>query len=205
MLNRLSATNTIKEYKMIVYTSEKAISALNIKTYDKIEGAQSLLAKYHYDKEKDDVTLAWGCETFYFMGKRGLQVVHAASGLTVFLFNLNYDEPGLIGQQIKSAVGHLFEETVDIHPQLKKFFAAAPDFVFVPLTDKALASQLQRITLETAEGLDFHNYLENGVLRTRKLNSVYNYNKLFAFGKGHKKDTKAAQAFINVLKEHYHY
>lgn len=188
---------------MIVYASEKAISGLNIKTYDKIEGAQSLLAKYHYDKENGNTVLEWGCEMFYFLGKRGLQVVHAASGLTVFLFNLNYDEWPLIGQQVKSAVGHIFEETVDIHPQLKKFFVDAPEFVFAPLEDKALTAQLNRITLETAEGLDFNNYMDNGVLRTRKLNSVYNWNKLFSFGKGHKKDIKAAQAFINVLKEHY--
>ena len=189
---------------MILYASQKAVSGLNIKTYDVIEGPQSLLAKYHYEKENGNPIIEWGCEMFYFLGKRGLQIVHAASGLTVFLFNLNYGDQETIGQQLKSAVGHIFEDSIDIHPQLKKFFAEQPTFVFAPLEDKALTAQLERITLETAEGLDFRKYMENEMLRTRKLNIDYNKEKLFSFGKNHKiKDMHAAEAFKVVLKDYY--
>ena len=189
---------------MIIYTSPKAISGLNIKTYDKIEGAQSLLAKYHYEKEKGKTLFEWGCDMFYFLGKRGLQIVHAASGLTVFLFNLNYDEPDAIGNQLKSSVGHIFENTPELHLPLKKFFAEEPTYVFAEIDDKALTAQLDRITLETAEGIDFHKYIEADVLRTRKLNYEYNFKKLFSFGKNHKiKGLTAAEAFKVVLMEHY--
>lgn len=189
---------------MIIHASPRSISGLNLRTYDKIDGAQSLIAKYYYDKEKGNPLLEWGCDMFYFLGKRALQIVHAASGLTVFLFNLNYDEQDGIGQQIKSNVAYIYEDCAEFRPVLKKFFTDSTSYIFDTLTDKALNARLERIKLETAEGLDFRDYIENGVLRTRKLNKEYNWTKLSSFGKSSKiKNVNAAEAFLIVLNEKY--
>lgn len=189
---------------MLIHASPNAISGLNLRTYDKIEGAQSLVAKYFYDKEKGNALNEWACDMFYFLGKRGMQIMHAASGLTIFLFNLNYDEQDVIGQQMQSSLSYIFEDCVELRPALKKFISDSPTYVYDKLTDKAMIARLERTKLETAEWLDFHSYIENGILRTRKLNKEYNWVKLSSFGKNSKiKKMNAAQAFMTVLMEKY--
>ncbi len=189
---------------MVIHASQNSISGLNIRTYDKIEGAQSLISKYFYEREKDNDLLDWGCDMFYFLGKRALQVVHAASGLTVFLFNLNYDEQDEIGQQLRSYISSIFEDCVELRPMLKKFFAASPAFVYDKLVDKAMIARLERTKLLTADGLDFREYMTNGMLHTRKLNKEYNWIKLGSFGNSAKiKKLSAAQAFMTMLMDNF--
>lgn len=80
-----------------------------------------------------------------------------------------------VGDAIAQYMFDIYSDNAEMTKLLKKFFANYPLVCFAKLTDRSAISTLNRLqTYYLEDGYRLYDYIENGILQTRKLNRFLN-------------------------------
>ncbi len=165
-----------REKSMIFYATKKTVERYKLPMPEDFQDSQARqLVSAVMAAEQRDRLLEWGCKIFYFDGRKCIQVVNFASKLTFFLVDVKMKDREFISNTIAHYMFDLYEGNKEMTALLERFFAEHPITVFAKLTDKSAIASLNH--METGflmDGYRLYDYIEGGILHTRKLNKYVN-------------------------------
>ena len=163
------------------------------------------IAKATLKKESGNRLLEWGGKLFYFDKRKCIQFVNFASKLTIFVFDIKMDDLPMVGNYIANYLLDIYSNDKTMIKYLKRLFEEHPVCCFSKLTDKSAISTINRTQWTFAEdGYRFYDFIENGILNTRKINKLVNTDWLFTQKtNGTTEYFYAADKFKKLLNEKY--
>ena len=172
---------------MIIYTTKQTRERYNITPLEKMSDPLKEFYQSILDNEGCDDLLGWGAKLFYFDRRKCLQVVNFASKFTIFLIDVKAN----ILSQVPS---YMFEYIFDIYKNdnlmikcLNKMIDEYPFCAFSKLTNRSIISTLNQTEMSFAGyGYHFYEYIENGIIQSRKINRDINRDWLFSKQNGKK-------------------
>ena len=191
---------------MILYATIQTIKELDIPMPEKLSTFNRLLANKVIEEQTGDRILEWGLKIFYFDGRKCVQAVNFASKLTIFLFDIKNEEIGYIANGIAIYLMDIYSKDKEMKNALEKFFNDYPTCAFSKLKDKSIIASLNHNQFEFADdGYAFYDYIENGILNSKKINKEMNWNHLTTIMKsdGKKDYVYPAEYFKNILLNRY--
>ena len=191
---------------MILYATIQTIKELDIPMPEKLSTFNRLLANKVIEEQTGDRILEWGLKIFYFDGRKCVQAVNFASKLTIFLFDIKNEEIGYIANGIAIYLMDIYSKDKEMKNALEKFFNDYPTCAFSKLKDKSIIASLNHNQFEFADdGYAFYDYIENGILNSKKINKKMNWNHLTTIMKsdGKKDYVYPAEYFKNILLNRY--
>lgn len=161
---------------MILYATKETFERFKLKLpgemSDPLIGA---LSQAVIDQEQGDRLLEWGAKLFYFDRRKCIQVVNFASKLTFFLVSIKMDNLPEIGNLIAGYMMNLYADDRKMKRRLEKFFEDHPVVAFSRLKDKSAIATLNRTqTYYLDDGYRLGEYIEDGILHTKKINKDVN-------------------------------
>ncbi len=161
---------------MIFYATKKTVERYRLPMPEAFQDPQTQqLVSAVVAAEQGDRLLEWGCKIFYFDGRKCIQVVNFASKLTFFLVDIKMKDREYISNTVAHYMFDLYEGNREMTALLERFFAEHPITVFAKLTDKsAIASLNSTERYFLMDGYLLYDYIEGGILHTRKLNKFVN-------------------------------
>lgn len=190
---------------MIIYVTKETAERYKLKMPEKMSSPLKELTATVIKRESGDRMLKWGAKLFYFDRRKCLQVVNFASKLTLFLIDVKVDDIFHIGNAMANYMFDIYADNPEITKLLECFFEEDGIVVFSALKDRSIISTLNRTQLEYADnGYRFYEFIENGILQTRKFNKKFNTEWLLT----KKVDEKMeffypAEMFEQLLKARY--
>lgn len=159
---------------MIIYTTKLLRDRYKLKMPEEYTVNRDIVEMV-LERERGNRMLEWGAKLFYFDRRKCIQLSHFASKFTIFLCDINVKELSHIGDLICSYFYNIYSDEEKTLERLECFFKSAPIVCFDKLTDKSAISTLNRTQLAFAmDGYRFYSYIENGTLKTYKLNRDVN-------------------------------
>jgi hypothetical protein len=156
-------------------------------------------------REAGDRLLEWGAKLFYFDRRKCIQVTNFASKLTFILCDIKVADLPEIGNLIALYMLDLYSNDPEMTRLLKRLFNEHPLVAFSHLKDKSAISTLnytQRGFLQ--DGYRLYDYVQNGVLMTRKVNVYLNRDWRFTQKiNGKTEYITTADRFEELLKARY--
>ncbi len=186
---------------MIIYFTKQTVDRYKIELNDKnAKNSESLTSK----NEASNELFKWGAKLFYFDGRKSIQLVNFASRLTIFLFDIKVKDFNDIPIMLANYLMLIFEDKLEVHDLLSKYFDEGKEFYFDRLKDRSVISTIN-YTQSAFEEVDmFYEYLEDGVLKTIELNRWVNFNYLFGLKINGKRDyIISSERFEELLRERY--
>lgn len=161
---------------MILYATKQTIERYKIKMPQEFtDPVMKDLVECVYEKEHGDPLLEWGAKLFYFDRRKCLQVCNFASKFTIVLVDFKVSELQYIPNAIAEYLIDIYSKNKDMIRLLERFFIDHPFACFSRLTDRSIIASLNRMqTSYLEDGYRLYEYIENGVLETRKLNYQLN-------------------------------
>ncbi len=161
---------------MIIYATKQTIERYKIKMLQEFtDPVMRSIVEAVYKKEHGDRLLEWGAKLFYFDRRKCIQVCNFASKFTIILVDVKIAELESVGDAIAQYMFDIYSDNAEMTKLLKKFFANYPLVCFAKLTDRSAISTLNRLqTYYLEDGYRLYDYIENGILQTRKLNRFLN-------------------------------
>lgn len=161
---------------MIIYATKQTIERYKIKMPQEFsDPVMRPIVETIYEKEHGDRLLEWGAKLFYFDRRKCIQVCNFASKFTVILVDVKVADLESIGDTIARYMLDIYSDNAEMTQLLEKFFADYPLVCFAKLTDRSAISTLNRLqTYYLEDGYRLYDYIENGILQTRKLNRFLN-------------------------------
>ncbi len=174
---------------MIIYCTKETRERYNLTPIEKMSEPLRVFNQAILDKESGDELLEWGAKLFYFDRRKCLQVVNFASKFTLFLIDVKVDV-------IADVPNFMFEYIRDIYKDdelmlycLKKMTIEFPFCTFSKLTNRSIISTLNQTEGSFADyGYRFYEYIENGIMQSKKINR--DINRDWIFSKKNGKDTE---------------
>ena len=164
---------------MILYATKQTIDRFRIKLPDQMHPDSEAVSNKILEDQQGDALLEWGMKLFYFDRRKCIQAMNFASKLTIFLFDVKIDDIENVANGIALYLLDLYKTDKNIVGLLEKFFSQYSLCAFSKLTNRSIISSLNRNQLDFAnDGYTFFNYIENGILQTRKINHDVNFNWL---------------------------
>ena len=190
---------------MILYATKQKIKELNIPMPEELSTFNQLLSTKVIEQQKNNKLLEWGIKIFYFDGRKCIQAMNFASKLTVFIFDLEKEQIAYIADAIAKYLFDIYDNDKKMKKILEKFFDDYPVCAFSKLQDKSIITSLNHNQLDFAEdGYRFYDYIEKGILQTRKINNDVNWKHIVGINKNNKKDyIYPAEYFRELLLEKY--
>ena len=190
---------------MILYATKQTIKELNIPIPEELSTFNQLLSTKVIEQQKNNKLLEWGIKIFYFDGRKCIQAMNFASKLTIFIFDLEEGQIAYIADAIAKYLFDIYSKDKRMKKILEKFFEDFPVCAFSKLQDKSIITSLNHNQLDFAEdGYRFYDYIEKGVLKTRKINNDVNWKHIVGINKNNKKDyIYPAEYFRELLLEKY--
>lgn len=191
---------------MILYATIQTIKELDIPMPEELSTFNRLLANKVIEEQTGDRILEWGLKIFYFDGRKCVQAVNFASKLTIFLFDIKNEEIGYIANGIAIYLMDVYSKDKEMKNALEKFFNDNPTCAFSRLKDKSIIASLNHNQFEFADdGYAFYDYIENGILNSKKINKEMNWNHLTTItnSDGKKDYIYPAEYFKNILLNRY--
>lgn len=190
---------------MILYATKQTIKELNIPMPEELSTFNQLLSTKVIEQQKNNKLLEWGIKIFYFDGRKCIQAMNFASKLTVFIFDLEEEQIAYIADAIARYLFDIYDKDIKMKKILEKFFEDYPVCAFSKLQDKSIITSLNHNQLEFADdGYRFYDYIEKGILKTRKINNDVNWNHIVGIKRNNKKDyIYPAEYFKELLLEKY--
>jgi YHS domain-containing protein len=170
-----------------------------------ISPVSRVIAQKVIDTESGDRLLEWGGKLFYFDRRKCLQVVNFASKLTLILVDVKMDDVAGAG----NIIAHYLFDLYDDNPRMKKIlelhFEKHPAMCFSKLHDRSAIATLNHTqSAYLDDGYRLYEYIENGILQTRKLNKQINRDWIFTEKINGKTDYfVSAEKYEKLLKERY--
>ena len=190
---------------MILYATQQTIKELHIPMPEELSTLNQLLSTKVIEQQRNNKLLEWGIKIFYFDGKQCIQAMNFASKLTIFIFDLDKEQIAYIGDAIARYLFDIYDKDKKMKKILEKFFEDYPVCVFSKLQDKSIIASLNHNQLGFADdGYRFYDYIEKGILKTRKINNDVNWKYIVGINKNNKKDyIYPAEYFRELLLEKY--
>lgn len=161
---------------MILYATQKTVERLKLKMPDELSPEASMLAKAVIARDAGNPQREWGLKLFYLQGRKCLQAVHFASKLTLFLFDIKISELETIGPLMAEYMLDIYANDAEMTRCLHRMFAEDQCVAFAALKNRSIIATLNHMQTDYAwDGERFLDYVENGILHTRKINRDVNF------------------------------
>ena len=190
---------------MILYATKQTIERFKIQIFEDIQSANKDLAKKVIEEQQNDELLEWGIKLFYFDGRKCIQAMNFSSKFTIFLFDIRVGNVDSLPEIIAHYLMDLYSDDRQMQKALRKLFAEYPLCVFSKLNNKSIISSLNHNQSYYAwDGELFYDYMENGILKTMKINKEVNWNYLVTQTVNEKKNyIYPAERFREIILERY--
>lgn len=165
---------------MIIYATKQTVERYKLELPKELSQPTSLIVERVLENERGDRLLEWGAKLFYFNKRKCIQICNFASKFTLFLFDVKVDDIKNIGVMIYSYILELYKNDAEMLEALSRLFSESPINVFDKLTDKSAIATLN--TTQSGFAVDgdiFYKYIDDGILKTMKINHRINYEWLF--------------------------
>jgi hypothetical protein len=161
---------------MILYATKQTIERFNIKMPYEMHPISEASSNQVIKEQQGDPLLEWGLKLFYFDRRKCIQAMNFASKLTIFLIDVKVSDIGYIANSIALYLFDMYKDDQCMVQLLEKLFSQYTLCAFSKLTDRSIISSLNRNQMVFAyDGNLFFDYLENGVLQTRRINYDVNF------------------------------
>jgi hypothetical protein len=149
--------------------------------------------------------LEWGGKLFYFDRRKCIQVTNFASKLTFVLCDIKVADLPDVGNLIAKCMLELYADDRKMVSLLERFFQEHPAAAFSRLTDRSVIATLNHTqTGFLLDGYRLYDYIQDGILHTRRINADMNRDWLFTQKIHGKKDYYfSADRFEELLKARY--
>lgn len=165
---------------MLFYATKKTIETYNLKLPEELSSEVRFFARAVVLKERGNSLYEWGCKYFKVDNFNCLQYVHFATKLTIFLINIEQSEIDYAANAVAKYVIYLYRDDKVMKRALERYYESALLAVFDKLTDKSIIAQLNSMQKnQMLDGARLRDYIENGVLLTKKLNEDVNREWVF--------------------------
>ena len=191
---------------MILYATKETFERFNLKLPDEMSDPLiGALSQTVIENESGDRLLEWGAKLFYFDRRKCIQVVNFASKLTFFLISIKLDDLPELGNLIAEYLMNLYADDAEMEKRLKLLFKEYPVVAFSKLKDKSVIATLnhtQRYYLD--DGYRLGDYIENGIMQSRKINRDINRDWYFTEKVNRKTEYfQSADKFRELLMKRY--
>ncbi len=190
---------------MILYATKQTIERYKIKMPDEMHTIPQVASKQIIKDQQGDALLEWGLKLFYFDRRKCIQAMNFASKLTIFLIDVKVDDFESIANTIALYLLDMYQTDKSMVHLLEKFFSQYSLCAYSKLIDRSIISSLNRNQMDFAnDGYAFFDYIENGILLTRKINHDVNFRWLVTQTVGGKTEyIYPGERFKEVLLERY--
>lgn len=159
---------------MIIYVTKQTAERYKLNMPEQLSSPLKEVITTIIANESGDAMREWGAKLFYFDHRKCLQVVNFASKFTLFLVDIKVNDLSYIGDLIKTYIYDIYKDNRKTTKLLERFFGEERLFVFSSLKNKSIISTLNRNQLYIDDGYELYNYIEKGILQTKKLNYEIN-------------------------------
>ena len=165
---------------MILYATKQTVERYKLKMPEELTPPMDAIAKEVMRREQGDPLLEWGGKLFYFDRRKCIQFVNFASKFTLFLVDIKVSDLVFVGNVIAEYLLDIYGDDRQMRICLEKLFKEAAFCCFAKLTDKSAIATLNHTQRDFAlDGYRFYDYIEKGVLQTRKINRNVNFDWVF--------------------------
>lgn len=179
---------------MIIYNTKETRERYRLTPIEKMSSPLREFNQAIVDKESGDELLEWGAKLFYFDRRKCLQVVNFASKFTLFLIDVKVDALPYVPDYMFNYIFDIYKNDKVMTRCLKKMVDMHPFCTFSNLTDRSIISTLNQTESSFADyGYRFYDYIENGIMQSKKINRDINRNWLFT-----RKNGKSTEYFYGA-------
>jgi hypothetical protein len=162
---------------MIMYATKQTIERFKIKIPNEMHPVSEEEANHIIKQQQSDALLKWGLKIFYFDHRKCIQAMNFASKLTIFIVDVKLKDFDNIANAIALYLLDMYKNDRNMVQMLETLFSEYSVCAYSRLTDRSIISSLNRSQMVfAADGYAFYDYIENGILQTRKINFDVNFN-----------------------------
>ena len=174
---------------MIIYCTKEMRERYNLESIEKMTTPLKEINQAVLDKENGDKLFEWGAKLFYFDRKKCLQVVNFASKFTLFLIDIKVKDISAVPNFMFMYIEDIYKDDKLMLNCLKKMPEEYPFCVFSKLTNGSIISTLNNTEMSFLDyGYRLYEYIENGILHTKKINEEINKDWIFSCKNGKDKE-----------------
>lgn len=191
---------------MIIYTTKETFERFKLKLPEDMSSPLvSSLSQTILVQERGDNLLEWGGKLFYFDRRKCIQVVNFASKLTLFLIDIKLDDLPDVGNLMANYLFDIYDGNTKMTKLLNRFFSDYPAIVFSRLQNRSVIAQLnQTQSRYLDDGYRLYDYIEDGILHSRRINRDINREWYFTEKiNGKREYLNSAERFEELLKARY--
>lgn len=190
---------------MIIYCTKEMRERYNLKSIEKMTTPLKEINQAVLDNENGDKLFEWGAKLFYFDRKKCLQVVNFASKFTLFLIDIKVKDISDVPNFMFMYIEDIYKDDKLMLDCLKKMTEEYPFCVFSKLTNGSIISTLNNTEMSFLDyGYHLYDYIENGILHTKKINEEINKDWIFSCKNGKDKEYfYSANKFREIVVARY--
>lgn len=190
---------------MIFYATQQTLERYKLNTPENFQSPIGDIVRAVARKERGERLYEWGCKLFYFDRRKCLQVVHFASKLTIFLIDVKVDDVVNAANTVAQYIFHIYDGDEAMERALERYFESSPIAIFDKITDRSIISTLNKTQRDWAEdGYRFYEFIENGILQSKKFNRKINREWVFTRKVNGKTEyINSAEEFEKIIKENF--
>lgn len=190
---------------MIYYATQQTLERYKLATSDNFQTEMGDIVRMIANKERGNRLYEWGCKLFYFDRRKCLQVVHFESKLTIFLIDIKIDDIPYAANTVAHYIFDIYDGDKVMKRALERYFDSSPLAVFDKITDRSIIATLNKTQRDWAEdGYRFYEFIENGILQSKKINRQINRDWIFTRKVNGKTEyINSAEEFERIIKENF--
>lgn len=190
---------------MIYYATQQTLERYKLATPENFQTEMGDIVRMIANKERGNRLYEWGCKLFYFDRRKCLQVVHFESKLTIFLIDIKIDDIPYVANAVAQYIFDIYDGDKVMKRALERYFDSSPIVVFDKITDRSIISTLNKTQSDWAEdGYRFYEFIENGILQSKKINRKINRDWIFTRKVNGKTEyIRSAEEFERIIKENF--
>lgn len=188
---------------MIYYATQQTLEKYKLSTPENFRSEMGDIVRMIARKERGNRLYEWGCKLFYFDRRKCLQVIHFESKLTIFLNDIKTNDIAYAAMPLH--IFDIYDGDKVMKCALERYFNSSPIAVFDKITDRSIIYTLNKTQRDWAQdGYFFYNFIENGILQSKKINRKINRNWIFTRKiNGKTEYINSAEEFERIIKENF--
>ena len=160
---------------MIYYATKETMQRYKLKTPEQLRPEIAPLVQAVVQRERGNRIYEWGCKLFYFDRRKCLQVMHFETKLVVFLVDLKMKDLEHAANAVANYLMDMYSDDVQMRKALENYFTASPLVCFDRITDRSIIASMNAVQTRWAwDGYRFYDYIQDGILHTRRINREVN-------------------------------
>ena len=187
---------------MIFYATRDTMQRFNLKPSNEMTSEIAPFAQAVVKRERGNPLYEWGCKLFYFDRRKCLQMMHFESRLAVLLFDIKQSEIVYAADAVARYALEAYAGDRAMVAALKAYYDSSPLVCFERLTDRSVIGSMNQLQLEW--GFErIADYIENGVLMSRKINREINERPVSRRVNGREEWFKPFERFKSLIKAQF--